>query len=344
MSRRAALIELVLLRVRTFLREPEALFWTFVFPILMAVGLGIAFGGEGETAVPIAVVEGSAAEAHLPGLRASQDLEVRRLPAEGAANALRRSEVDLVVGGADSVEYRFDPTRAESRTARLLVDAAIQGAAGASRPVGVRLAPERQPGSRYIDWVIPGLIGLNLMSTGMWGIGFGIVNMRQKKQLKRLVATPMRRGDFLLSQIFARLAFLVLEVPPLVLFAWLAFDVEVAGSWLDLAIVVLLGTMTFAGLGLLASSRARTVEGVSGIMNVVMLPMFILSGVFFSARRFPDLIQPLIQVLPLTALNDAMRAVYNDGRSLLDVPGELLILAAWMGATSLLALRLFRWR
>jgi ABC-2 type transport system permease protein len=336
--------ELALLRVRTFLREPEALFWTFVFPILMAIGLGIAFGGDGSAAVPVALVEGSAAERHEAALRASSDIELRRLDAAAAANALRRGEVDLLIGGQDSVVFRFDPSRAESRTARLLVDEAIQRAAGATRPVPVAVDAERQPGSRYIDWVIPGLIGLNLMSTGMWGIGFGIVNMRQKKQLKRLVATPMRRGDFLASQILARLAFLVLEVPPLALFAWLVFGVGIAGSWLDLTIVVLLGTMTFAALGLLTSSRARTVEGVSGLMNVVMLPMFILSGVFFSARRFPDLIQPVIQVLPLTALNDALRAVYNDGRPLLEVAPDLLILAAWTVASGFLALRLFRWR
>ena len=344
MSRRAAVTQLVLLRVRTFLREPEALFWTFVFPILMAIGLGIAFGGDASGPVPVAVVRGSAAERHLPALQGAEDLEIQLLSDGEASDALRRSEVDLVVAGTDSVAFRFDPSRAESRTARLVVDAALQEGAGATRPVAVRLQAERQPGSRYIDWVIPGLIGLNLMSTGMWGIGFGIVNMRQKKQLKRLVATPMNRADFLLSQILARLAFLVLEVPPLVLFAWLVFDVEVAGSWLDLTLVVLLGTMTFAGLGLLASSRARTVEGVSGIMNVVMLPMFILSGVFFSARRFPDLIQPVIQILPLTALNDAVRAVYNDGRSIVDLPGELLILAVWTLGSALLALRLFRWR
>jgi ABC-2 type transport system permease protein len=344
MSRYVALRELALLRVRTFLREPEALFWTFVFPILMAIGLGIAFGGEGDAPVPVVLVEGSAAERHAGALDASGELELRRLPAAEASNALRRGEVDLLVGGTDSVVFRYDPTRAESRTARLLVDQAIQAGAGATRPVAVVADPERQPGSRYIDWVIPGLIGLNLMSTGMWGIGFGIVNMRQKKQLKRLVATPMHRGDFLLSQIVARLAFLVLEVPPLVLFAWLVFDVEVAGSWLDLTIIVLLGTMTFAGLGLLASSRARTVEGVSGIMNVVMLPMFILSGVFFSARRFPDLLQPFIQLLPLTALNDATRAVYNEGRPLFEVSWELLILVAWTAISSVLALRLFRWR
>ena len=220
----------------------------------------------------------------------------------------------------------------------------LQRAAGATRPVAVVESPEQQAGSRYIDWVIPGLLGLNLMSTGMWGIGFGIVTMRQKKQLKRLIATPMPRGDFLLSQMLARLAFLVLEVPPLMLFAWLAFGVVMVGPWLDLAVVVLLGTTAFAGLGLLAASRARTVEGVSGIMNVIMLPMFILSGVFFSASRFPDVLQPFIQMLPLTALNDALRAVYNDGRSIAEVPLELLNLAFWTVIPALVALRLFRWR
>ena len=344
MSRSIALRELALLRIRTFLREPEALFWTFGFPILMAIGLGIAFGGDAGAPVPVVVVEGSAADAHVAALEASSDLEVVRLPAAEAADRLRRAEVDLLIGGSDSVVFQFDPSRAESRTARLIVDDAIQRGAGAVRPVAVAEDPERQPGSRYIDWVIPGLIGLNLMSTGLWGIGFGIVNMRQKKQLKRLVATPMRRGDFLASQMLARLAFLVLEVPPLVLFAWLVFDVRIEGSWLELTFIVLLGTLAFSALGLLASSRARTVEGVSGIMNVIMLPMFILSGVFFSARRFPDLIQPFIQVLPLTALNDAMRAVYNEGRSLPEVSLELLILLLWTGLSAALALRLFRWR
>jgi ABC transporter DrrB family efflux protein len=240
--------------------------------------------------------------------------------------------------------YRFDPARAESREARLLVDRVIQDAAGGTRPVTVLEDAERQPGSRYIDWLIPGLIGLNLMSTGMWGIGFGIVQMRAKKQLKRLVATPMRRSDFLLSQILARLAFLVLEVPPIIVFAWLVFDVEVAGSLLALVAVVLLGAFTFSGLGLLASSRARTVEGVSGINNLVMLPMFVLSGVFFSSARFPEAMQPIIRLLPLTALNDALRGIYNEGINLTGLGIELGILVLWIFASFGLALRLFRWQ
>jgi ABC-2 type transport system permease protein len=336
--------QLLLMRVRTFLREPEALFWTFGFPIIMAIGLGLAFQEKPDEKVIVGVEQGSAGEAQRAALAASKEIDVRLLTPDAAARALRKGDVAMVLAGEGKLVYRYDPTRPESRLARLVVDRAVQAAAGAARPVTVGEAPERHPGSRYIDWVIPGLIGLNLMSTGMWGIGFGIVNMRQKKQLKRLTATPMRRSDFLLSQILARLAFLVLEVPPIVLFAWLVFGVRVTGSFLGVALVVLLGTMAFSGLGLLASSRARTIEGVSGILNVVMLPMFVLSGVFFSSSRFPKAMQPIVQALPLTALNDALRAVYNDGLSITAVPTDLAILAAWSLLTFVLALRLFRWQ
>jgi ABC-2 type transport system permease protein len=269
---------------------------------------------------------------------------VRLLDADAAAAALRRGEVALLITGQDAVVYRYDPTRADSRTAQLLSDGAIQHAAGVEPPVPTREEPVRQRGARYIDWVIPGLIGLNLMSTGMWGIGFGIVYMRQKKQLKRLIATPMRRSDFLSAQVLARLVFVVLEVPPIIFFAWWLFDVRVEGSWLALSAVVLLGTVAFAGLGLLVSSRVRTIEGVSGLMNVVMLPMFILSGVFFSAARYPDAMQPFIQALPLTALNNALRTVYNDGLPLTAAATELAILAAWLVGSFLLSIRFFRWQ
>ena len=344
MSEPRPLRELTLLRIRQFLREPEALFWTFGFPIIMAVGLGLAFGDPPEARVPVAVERGTAAERHLPALRASPELEVRVLEPAAAEEALRRGEAAVVLAGRDTLVFRYDPGRSESRAARLLADRAVQAGAGATPPVPIVEAAERQSGSRYIDWVIPGIIGLNLMSTGMWGIGFGVVQMRQKKQLKRLVATPMRRRDYLLAQILARLSFVALEVPPIVLFAWWVFDVRVAGSALALAAVVLLGTMAFAGLGLLAASRARTIEGVSGLLNLAMLPMFVLSGVFFPASRYPDAMQPLVQALPLTALNDALRAVYNDGLPLAAAWADVAILGAWMVGAFLLALRWFRWQ
>lgn len=339
-----ALRELTMARIRGFLREPEALFWTFGFPIIMAIGLGLAFRDKPAERAAVAVERGSVAERWLPALRRSPDLDVRVLAADSAAVALRKGDVAVVVGGTGTPAYRYDPSRPESRLARLLADGALQSAGGARRPVATADAPQRQPGGRYIDWVIPGIIGLNLMSTGMWGMGFGIVQMRQKKQLKRLVSTPMRKRDFLLAQILARLSFICLEVPPIVIFAWLAFGVKVAGPLLSLAVVIVLGAMTFAGLGLLSASRARTIEGVSGILNVVMLPMFVLSGVFFPSSRYPDALQPVIQALPLTALNNALRGVYNDGLSVVDMPVSIAVLAAWGLVSFALALRAFRWQ
>lgn len=336
--------ELTLARIRSFLREPEALFWTFIFPIIMAVGLGLAFRESPVEKSVVGVERGSVAERWLPALRRSPEADARLLSPDSAARALRKGDVAVVLGGSRELEVRYDPGRDDSRAARLVADRVVQGAAGGTRPVPTVENAARSPGGRYIDWVIPGLIGLNLMSTGMWGMGFGLVQMRSKKQLKRLASTPMRRRDFLMAQVIARMAFLCLEVPPIVLFAWLAFGVRVEGSVASLAALVLLGAMAFAGIGLLASSRARTIEGVSGILNVVMLPMFVLSGVFFSASRYPEAIQPVIRALPLTALNDALRAVYNDGLPLWETWPQIAILAAWTVVTFVVALRVFRWQ
>jgi len=336
----ASLRELILVRVRMFTREPEALFWTFLFPVLMAGALEMAFRERPPEPVPVAVEAGSAGLPQVARLRADREMDVRVLSPAEAERALRTGEVALVLAGDTGVVLRFDPVREESRVARLLVERTLRS----GPPAAVREDRERVRGGRYIDWVIPGLLGLNLMSTGLWGLGFGLVQMRQKKLLKRLVATPMRRGEFLLAQIVARVAFLVLEVPPLLLFARLAFGVRVEGSALLLSGVILLGTICFAGLGLLCAARARTIEGISGILNVVMVPMFVGSGIFFSASRFPDAAQPFIQALPLTALNDALRLVYNEGAGLVEVVPEAAILLAWTAFSFAAALRWFRWQ
>ncbi|HYR11248.1 MAG TPA: ABC transporter permease [Longimicrobium sp.] len=336
--------ELTLARIRSFVREPEALFWTFGFPIIMALGLGIAFRERPTERAAVGVERGSVAERYAPALGRSSEVELEILSPDSAEDAIRRGEIAVLLTGRDVLTYRYDPARAESRSAQLVADRVVQRAAGATDRVPSIQDRDRRPGGRYIDWVLPGLIGMNLMSTGMWGMGFGLVQMRQKKQLKRMSSTPMRKRDFLLAQILARLSFIALEVPPIVLFAWLAFGVRVQGSLLALTLVVTLGAMTFAGLGLLASSRAKTIEGVSGLLNLVMLPMFVLSGVFFPASRYPDALQPVVQALPLTALNDALRAVYSDALPLGGYAVELAILAAWMVLGFLLSLRFFRWQ
>src|SRR2546426_777198 len=232
-----------------------------------------------------------------------------------ARTQLRTGRIALLVVPGDPLVYRYDSTRTESRLARLEADEALQRARGRPDVASVRDERVTEPGSRYIDFLIPGLLGMNLMGSGLWGVGFSVVQARTKKLLKRFMATPMRRSHYLTSFVLSRLLFLFLEIAALVGFGWLMFRVGVRGSLGSLALVTVLGALSFAGLGMLVASRARTIEAVSGLMNLVMLPMWILSGTFFSYARFPDAMQPFVKALPLTALNDALRAVMIDGRS-----------------------------
>jgi ABC transporter DrrB family efflux protein len=258
---------------------------------------------------------------------------------------LRHGRVDLVVvPGLEGFEYRFDASRTESRVARLAVDDALQRAAGRVDPWPTHDIDVQERGSRYIDFLIPGLLGLNLLSTGLWGVGYMVVRMRKDRLLKRYSASPIPRGRFLLGFMLGRLVFLAAELPLLLGFAWLVFRVPVRGSLVLLAGLAVLGAFAFTGVGLLIASRARTTEAVTGLMNLASLPMWILSGVFFSADNFPDAMQPFIDALPLTALVDAMRGVMLDGATLASIGGEVAIVAAWGILSLLLAVRIFRWQ
>jgi ABC-type multidrug transport system permease subunit len=335
--------ELTRARVFEFVREPEAIFWVFIFPVLLALGLGIAFRNRPAESLRIAVEDGPGAAELAASLDSFPELRALLMPPAEAQNELRSGKLTLVVVPGDSVTYVFDPTRSEGLLARRVVDDALQRAAGRVDPRQARERHLTEPGSRYIDFLIPGLLGLNLMGSGMWGIGFNIVQARRRKLLKRLLATPMRKSHYLLSFGLSRFAFMILEVAALVGFGWLVFDVRVHGSIFDLLIVSVVGATTFAGLGLLTASRARTVEGVSGIMNFVMLPMWIFSGVFFSYARFPEALQPFIQALPLTPLLDALRSVMIDGAPLTANLGRLALAAAWGVLSFAVALKIFRW-
>ncbi len=355
------LFELTRARVIEFLREPEAIFWVFAFPVLLAIALGIAFRSKPAERVHVAVESGAHGSGWVAeALASAAGLDVVSLAPEEAARALRTAKVDLVAvalapdprhGGTGRpapgpavVAYRYDPTRSESRAARLAVDDALQRALGRTDAAPVRDERVSQPGDRYIDFLIPGLVGLNLMGSGMWGLGFAVVQARTRKLLKRFAATPMRRSHYLVSFMLSRLVWLFLEVATVVGAGWLLFGVAVRGSLVELAVVSLLGATAFAGIGLLVAARPRTIEGVSGWMNLVMLPMWLASGTFFSYSRFPAVVQPVIRALPLTALNDALRAVINDGAPLAATWPEVVVMLVWGVASFLLALRLFRWQ
>lgn len=342
------LFELTAMRVREFLREKEAVFWVFVFPVLMTFALGIAFRNTGPDKTFVAV-EGSATDQKVSEtanvLSRSADISVTVLGAEAAAQALRSGKVSIVVTPEnDSFAYRFDPTRPESRAARLLVDDALQRGKGRTDVVNVGEQKITEPGARYVDFLVPGLIGMNLMGSGLWGLGFTVVIARSRKLLKRFAATPMHRSHYLLSFMLSRLVFLVLEVAAVIVFASLAFGFTVRGSWLSVALMTVLGGFTFSGIGLLVAARPTTIEGVSGLMNFIMLPMWLLSGTFFSSERFPQILQPFIQALPLTALNNVLRALMNEGAPLSSNWLAIAILLAWCLVSFVVALKIFKWQ
>ena len=339
------ILELTRIRLLAFFREPGAVFWVFVFPVLMGLALGFAFREKPPERIPVGIEAGALPDRLRAAVAQSPDLLVREFSDETEARkALTFGKIAILVEPGSPLRYRYDPTRPESRPARLAVDHAIQQAAGARDPVAA--APElvREKGSRYIDFLLPGILGLNLMGTGMWGIGFSVLTSRIKKTLKLLAATPMRKRDYLASHLLGRMAFLVFEVPLILLFGVLVFGVPIRGSIASLAALCVLGAISFSGIGLLTTARATTLETGSGLMNLVMIPMWLLSGSFFSADRFPRAIQPVIQALPLTALNNALRAVMLEGKSITAVIAECAILAAWGVVSFGIALKIFRWQ
>lgn len=341
---RHPLVELTLARMREFIREPEAVFWTFGYPVIMSLALAFAFPSADTQAILAGVPTGDAAAGIRQTLTAPPGVTVRDVAPGQEQRMLREGEIHVLVEPTDPPTYRFDAARAEARPARLAVDEALKRAAGRADPWTAREQAVVVPGSRYIDWLIPGIIGTGLMANGMWGVGFSIVQARMRKVLKRMVASPMRRHHYLQAQLWARLVILGPEVAVPLVFGALAFGMPINGSIPAIAVVVLIGALAFSALGLLFGSRARTFEGISGLMNIGMLPMWVLSGVFFSASNFPDAIQPFVQALPLTALNDALRAVILEGATLRAVGDELMLLTAWIVVPFAVSLKIFRWQ
>ena len=283
-------------------------------------------------------------------LEADEQFEVKRFSREKSRHRLRIGKTGLVLDVSEETseepyEFSFDPSRPGSLVAKERVDAAIQRDAGwKDPPVKIAEQTQTEPGGRYVDFLVPGLLGMGLLGGGLWGVGFAIVDMRIRKSLKLFLATPMRRMDFLIGIMISRLLFMVPEMILLLVFSHYVFGVVIYGNLVSLVFIVLFGSIVFSGLGLLIASRAKTLETVSGLMNLTMLPMWTLSGVFFSYETFPEAFHPFIKALPLTAVIDALRGIMLEGRSILELWMELLIMLAWAVGTFGIALKIFRWR
>jgi ABC-2 type transport system permease protein len=347
-GRWSGFLHILSVRMKELRREPEVIFWVFGFPILLALGLGIAFRNKPADVSSVVIVSGAGAQDVVSLIEHSprkSSIRADVLNRSAALRGFRLGKYHLVIEpvGQAGIRFHYDPSRPESVLARALADDSLQSAAGRKDVIETSAMASSEPGSRYIDFLIPGLLGMNLMNAAMWGIGFALVDMRQRKLLKRFVATPMRRSDFLLALLGSRLVLMLIEVSLLLGFGVLAFHMRVLGSLWSILVIGAIGAISFGGLGLLTASRAQKIESASGLMNLVMMPMWIFSGVFFSGERFPAMVQPFIKVLPLTALNNALRATILEGSSLVSQSGRILVLVLWAGVSFALALRWFRW-
>jgi ABC-type multidrug transport system permease subunit len=345
MISKSPFVQLILSHMRGYLREPEAVFWTYGFPLIMILGLGVAFNNDTENKTVFTVSAEASSNPRIEALRRDSKFEVDARPMEEAMRRLRANKTPLVVsiGEGGEFQYLYDPTNPQARTARSAVDDALQRAAGRTDAFKPGETRTDSPGSRYVDFLVPGLIGMNIMGAGLWGIGFTLVDLRVKNLIKRLVATPMKRGHLLLSLVSSRVVFFIPEMLFLLVAARLVFGVPIAGSYMSIVFMAFLGSITFAGLGLLTASRARRIESISGLMNLVMIPMWLGSGIFFSAERFPAFAQPFIQALPLTQLINALRALILAGEPLSSQTMAITILASWCVVSYVCALKMFRW-
>lgn len=341
------IVALTKARLTEFIRRPEALFWVYFFPLLMVVVLGVAFRNKPVEVIDIDVAESGSSTQIVEALSDNDQLRIHRFSIEESRQRLRSGKTTLMVvgkeSGLDGVEYHFDPQVPGSNQARSIIESQLQSAAGRRDAILSRDVEFNEQGGRYVDFLVPGLLGMGLMGGGLWGVGFAIVDLRIRKLLKRFMATPMKRSHFLISMMLSRLVFMIPQIVILVFFSYLIFGFKVYGSWPAVLVVILLGAFEFAAIGLLVGSRAQTLETVSGLMNLVMLPMWTLCGIFFSYERFPEIVQPLIRWLPLTPIIDALRGIMLDGKSMFEMGHEFTVMSVWLAISFVLALAIFRW-
>ena len=309
------IFQLVMIHFREFYREPGIIFWAIIFPILMAWGLGIAFSSKSEAIKHIAYVENNKSanillknylvDAHSDVSKSDYgtaeliksvktknigktSFHFIRCNWKEAEHLLKIGKVTIVITEkTDNIDYHFDPANADARLTYLLLSSAINkteltGLTG-------NIIPLLKIGTRYIDFLIPGLIAMGIMMSLMWGVSYGLIDKRNKKLIRRMVATPMSKSEFLISHFIARFFLSFIESAILFLFAWIYFDIQINGSLAALLLLIVSGNIAFSGIAILISSRTSNTEIGNGLINAVVTPMMVLSGVFFSYHNFPRL-------------------------------------------------------
>jgi ABC-type multidrug transport system permease subunit len=359
---------------REIIREPGVLFWGILFPILMSLGLGLAFARKTDVLRKVAIInENISAGNDTSSLNVflKNWCEINNNPEtdefkwkytisdEKLGNSiflfyemgwddgmvkLKRGTINLLIQGNNGItEYHFDPLNADAELTYLKLREII--GEGALRPPENRaeIKPLTVTGTRYIDFLVPGLVTMGVMMSCMWGISYGLIEKRSKKLLRRLVATPMKKSHFLIALITVRVVMNIIESASIVIFALIVFNMKIQGDISALILMFLAGNVAFAGLAVLVSSHTSNTEVGNGLINFVVFPMMILSGIFFSYQNFPEWSLPVIRNLPLTILTDGIRSIFNEGAGYAEVSVPIIILLTTGTVFFSIGLKIFKW-
>lgn len=348
---------LISVELKEYLREPGIIFWAILFPILLALGLGLAFSGEGVQERQIAVVsgEGSRLPDSISGIdltRSTWNQKVgnekigftsytfTKISWDNAVLQLKQGKTSMIIeASADGLQYHFDPANPDARVSYLQLSDYFSG----SEPDGKEVTILEQAGTRYIDFLVPGLLAMGIMMSCMWGISYSNVDRRNKKLLRRMVATPMKKYNYVAAQLTARIIMSAMEAILLVLVTYWIFEISITGSITALILLFLAGNMAFTGLAILIASRTANTQIANALINLVVMPMMILSGIYFSYHNFPDFMITVIQVLPLTVLADSVRSVFIEGAGLAETLPHIGALAAFGFVLFVIGIRVYKW-
>jgi ABC-2 type transport system permease protein len=340
---------------RLYVRDRAAMFWTFAFPLLMLFGFGVIFrsgGGPAMTLVRVAPAHQTERDRVLLKVLEESRIKVLTLDASAAEERWRKGETTAQLESAgDGYRLRLNSYLiAQGQVVALAVNQAFLVTQARMRggpqpqqiPADIE-TPGRARSRNYAAFLVPGLVGLNLLSTGLFAVGMVTVAYREKGKYRRLAVTPLPKWVFLAGQITQRVTSVALQTALLLLAAWLGFGITNQGSYLLFAVLVVFGTATFIAMGFALSSFASTVEVYGAVSNLAFFPMMLLSGVYFRLDNAPQWLQNAVFVLPLSPYLRALRAVFNDGATLEGHFGGLAVVAAWAALSFVFAVKRFRW-
>jgi len=370
------LVQLISAHFKEIIREPEVLFWGIAFPMLMSLGLGIAFTKKVDIVRQVALVEpASGISASPPGGEIERFLQrsaekiksrdaqedryqvtmkdaqlgtavfiFRKTDWQEAMRLMKRGTLALAITEADDrVRYHFDPSNTDAQLTYLRLSKMIGGRPSNRSETTADVEPLTVPGTRYIDFLVPGLIAMGIMMSCMWGLSYGMIEKRSQKLLRRMVATPMRKSHLLIALMIVRTGMNLIEAGLLFVFAWLVFGITIQGNPAALLALFVAGNIAFAGIAVFVSARTEKTETGNGLVNVVVMPMMVLSGIFFSYHNFPQWSLPFIRKLPLTLLADGLRSIFIEGAGFPQISVPLFVLTATGVFFFLIGLRRFKW-